>query len=273
MHARAHLLCQHGGNPLVIRLGCRHDEALLAWRDGLQAVLAAHIASRLFTTEGHISWIRALIDAVSKDGLGSVPSRRVPALFAAANLGPPAQLQSYAAQLAISAPLRYPQVESLIAKVLTGPTVPTSGMYRMYAGDATRMSRTQWMRFCAEEQGDDEHVATLLFAMAVDQAQGHAYAPPSPPSLATRGTLPTMQILGDSPDLHWWHAAGTHRVACLRSSTRTATSWSQPMGGSHRSCSTPSFSHLPTAPCALPRPTRYPNPRLEALTRHRGSKL
>ena len=164
---------QRGGGHLTVRLGCKNDTQLLGWHTGLQTVLAAHIASRLFTSDGHISWIRSLIDALDKDGTGALPTKLVPALFTAANLSPPRHIAKKATDLAAADPLRFPQVEAILAELLTEPSTPIGVLYKTYAGDAPSMTRAQWLRFCAEEQGDtDEEEAGRLYADAMDEADG-----------------------------------------------------------------------------------------------------
>jgi len=164
---------QHGGSLLVIRLGAPNDEQLLQWRDGLEAMLKQQIASRLFTSGGHIAWVRSLLDAVDKERVGGIAPKRTAALFAAANVRPSAELQREAAELATGTALRYPQVEALLARLVMDPSTPVGALYCAHAGaGAPRMSRKQWVRFCCEEQGDDEHDAHRLYSSALEQAQG-----------------------------------------------------------------------------------------------------
>ena len=49
---------QQAGQYVVLRLRGRNDAMLQLWHDGLQAVLAAYLASRRFTTEAHADWLR-----------------------------------------------------------------------------------------------------------------------------------------------------------------------------------------------------------------------
>ena len=172
---------QRGGGFVTLRLGTKSDTSLLHWHDGLQAVLAAHLASRLFTTDGHISWIRQLIDVVEMEAKGEIGPKSVPSLFAAANLSPPPDVEQRAIELAASAPLRYPQVEPILAELLTAPSTPSGALYRQYAGEgAQMMTRNQWRRFCGDKQGEiDETAADALFFEALGEDHLKALRPQS----------------------------------------------------------------------------------------------
>ena len=66
---------QQAGQYVVLRLRGRNDAMLQLWHDGLQAVLAAYLASRRFTTEAHADWLRPAHPSPSPSlgiGLGSL---------------------------------------------------------------------------------------------------------------------------------------------------------------------------------------------------------
>ena len=78
----------------------------------LQAVLAAQLATRRFTSDGHITWIRSLIDVVDQEATGSLAASSLPTLFAAANITP-SYLPPRATRVAISRGHRQKQSESI----------------------------------------------------------------------------------------------------------------------------------------------------------------
>ena len=178
---------QRGGRLVKLKLGCKNDASLLHWHDGLQAVLAGYFASRRFTTDAHAQWIRSVIEAVDVDNTGGISAKRVPELFAAANIVPPPDLLRQAVELAEKEPLRFPRVEELLASLLTPSSTPLGALYHKYAGDAKRMHFRQWKRLCAEAQiGDGPRQVRELFAAAIlEEKYGSGGKPPD----VTRATL------------------------------------------------------------------------------------
>ena len=169
-----------GGGFVTLRLGTKSDTSLLHWHDGLQAVLAAHLASRLFTTDGHISWIRQLIDVVEMEAKGEIGPKSVPSL-----LRPPTRAHRLMlSRERLSSRRQHPSATRKSSqssrRLLTAPSTPSGALYRQYAGEgAQMMTRNQWRRFCADKQGEiDETAADALFfeALGEDHSEGAASA-------------------------------------------------------------------------------------------------
>ena len=180
---------QRGGRHVTLRLGCKNDTSLMYWHDGLQAVLAAYFASRLFKSEAHATWIRSMIEAVDKEDAGAIAPRDVPAVFAAANVNPTREIEQKAAELATSQPLRFQQVEMLLADLLRDPSTPLGELFATYSEGHAEMSLSQWQRFCAEQQDEfDEQLNRALFVKAVKDARGASKPPQLAPKTARRST-------------------------------------------------------------------------------------
>ena len=205
------------GRLVKLKLGCKNDASLLHWHDGLQAVLAGYFASRRFTTDAHAQWIRSVIEAVDVDNTGGISAKRVPELFAAANIVPPPDLLRQAVELAEKEPLRFPRVEELLASLLTPSSTPLGALYHKYAGDAKRMHFRQWKRLCAEAQiGDGPRQVRELFAVAVLEKYGSGGKPPD----VTRATLSEPALFGAQPGA--LGRVGTGRRCTSWSRTATA---------------------------------------------------
>ena len=141
---------------------------LQLWHDGLQAVLAAYLASRRFTTEAHADWLRSVMVAVAgPEADAAVSPKQVPALFAAANVSPSAEVLDAAVRSATDAPLRYAQAETLLADLLEASSYgksygaeasssPVGALFRQYASGGQRLTLAGWTRFCKEEQGEED---------------------------------------------------------------------------------------------------------------------
>ena len=131
-------------------------------------------------------WLRSLIEAVSPDADAGVTAKQLPSLFAAANVSPPADVLEAAARRAAAVPLKFAEVETLLANLLEDGATPLGGLFRQYAGvvdadalqqqgpagagagagaawtPAPRMSLAGWTRFCREQQHSKVKVAVLV---------------------------------------------------------------------------------------------------------------
>ena len=109
--------------------------------------------------------------------MGGITAKLVPSLFAAANIKPPKMILNEAVELAATEPLRFQQVEQLLAALICEPRSPFKVLFERYAGPGGRMTLDQWQRFCAEEQGEsDPHEAALMFATALEEHYGTSNA-------------------------------------------------------------------------------------------------
>ena len=97
----------------------------------------------------------------------AVSPKQVPALFAAANVSPSAEVLDAAVRSATDAPLRYAQAETLFADLLEASSYgksygaeasssPVGALFRQYASGGQRLTLAGWTRFCKEEQGEDD---------------------------------------------------------------------------------------------------------------------